>query len=668
MARAFLITPFSPESAGHEDPAIFRAVQDAVDLAAARTGLELVHPARINRAGVIMEQVEQEIRRADLVIAVLTGSNPNVYFELGRASCPKILLVDSINHIPFDLRHHRTLTYSTPEEVACLADRLAASIEETLAAAETRFDAAKCEYLNRVPLALDTVRFSGLERSDLFTGGPTLTSIFVPLALEELKLVRRETPPKDSQDNKPTDSSDKKSTGEPPSLVMTSTEPVEIDEALNDNLVILGEPGSGKSALLRWLTIDAARKALNGDQRVPLHIELARLPGEYVSGGVEPSWVAILPGLITGQQAFTSMPQEMLKHTVDSVPCLLLFDGLDEIVSSKARLRIASSLVDFARLFPNHRFVLATRPSAFVETESVLRTRFRICRIRQFSEKDIERCIHLWYSLDRKATPEAQLESARALYRRIQDTPRLIELAASPLLAMILLLIWRNEGDLPERRIDLYERCCRMLIRWDEQREVPEGAVGDAERHMQILRALAYSMHRRGCLMASRSDLKDANGSSADGSRLEGGSGILQRTDGDLYRFPHQTIQEYLAARHIAGLPEEQCIGTVLERLHEPWWEQVHRLTIGHLASDPNTRTKCSKLVARILGRHRPPNPILRFRPLPPPQWNPAKFVSGLQIERRVAWLLRREFELADRKSTRLNSSHSSPSRMPSSA
>src|SRR5262245_53706929 len=75
MARVFLITPFSPETAGNENPETFSRVQKAVQDAAARTGVDLVHPKQMPAAGVIVEQIEEELQRADLVIGILTGDN-----------------------------------------------------------------------------------------------------------------------------------------------------------------------------------------------------------------------------------------------------------------------------------------------------------------------------------------------------------------------------------------------------------------------------------------------------------------------------------------------------------------------------------------------------------------------------------------------------------------
>jgi len=47
--KAFVITPFTAERAGREAPDVFATVQAAIVEAAARAGVELVHPAQINR-------------------------------------------------------------------------------------------------------------------------------------------------------------------------------------------------------------------------------------------------------------------------------------------------------------------------------------------------------------------------------------------------------------------------------------------------------------------------------------------------------------------------------------------------------------------------------------------------------------------------------------------
>jgi len=143
LGTAFLITPFTSERAGNEDPLAFAAVQDAVAAAVSRAGLDLVHPAHMYQAGAIMAQVAEAIRRADVVIAILTGNNPNVLVEVGLAGERAILVTHSDDDVPFDLRHLRRWTYHDHAHLEDLSQRLEYAIRETLAAdrlsAENRY-------------------------------------------------------------------------------------------------------------------------------------------------------------------------------------------------------------------------------------------------------------------------------------------------------------------------------------------------------------------------------------------------------------------------------------------------------------------------------------------------------------------------------------------------
>jgi hypothetical protein len=65
-------------------------------------------------SNVVMEDVRAAIASADLIVADLTGQNPNVFYEVGIAHTlgkPVLLLSRSIEDVPFDLRHRRVLPY-----------------------------------------------------------------------------------------------------------------------------------------------------------------------------------------------------------------------------------------------------------------------------------------------------------------------------------------------------------------------------------------------------------------------------------------------------------------------------------------------------------------------------------------------------------------------------
>ncbi len=86
----------------------------------------------------IMEDIWTSISESSLVIAELTGKNPNVYYELGLAhACrkPAILISSNIEDVPFDLRPLRVLIYNKddPDWGKLLHNKISQSIQETLA-------------------------------------------------------------------------------------------------------------------------------------------------------------------------------------------------------------------------------------------------------------------------------------------------------------------------------------------------------------------------------------------------------------------------------------------------------------------------------------------------------------------------------------------------------
>jgi hypothetical protein len=84
-------------------------------------------------SNVIMEDIRTAISSADLIVADLTGQNPNVFYEVGIAHTlgkPVLLLSMSMEDIPFDLRHRRVLPYEyTP--MGC--KRLVAKLKQHVA-------------------------------------------------------------------------------------------------------------------------------------------------------------------------------------------------------------------------------------------------------------------------------------------------------------------------------------------------------------------------------------------------------------------------------------------------------------------------------------------------------------------------------------------------------
>jgi len=106
---------------------IKRVVEEYAGLRCFRVD-ELAHPTKIT------DDIWTKIQQARFAIAVLTGSNPNVFYEVGLChaiSKPVILLIEEGDQVPFDLRGIRYLKYSRPD-FAEIRARLAGHIRPCL--------------------------------------------------------------------------------------------------------------------------------------------------------------------------------------------------------------------------------------------------------------------------------------------------------------------------------------------------------------------------------------------------------------------------------------------------------------------------------------------------------------------------------------------------------
>jgi hypothetical protein len=105
--RAFVIMPFDPE---------FNTIySDLIRPALEEAGYEVARADSFLNQQNILRDIVRGIATSDLIIAELTTLNPNVLYELGLAHglrIPTILLAQSIDEVPFDLRVYRILVYS----------------------------------------------------------------------------------------------------------------------------------------------------------------------------------------------------------------------------------------------------------------------------------------------------------------------------------------------------------------------------------------------------------------------------------------------------------------------------------------------------------------------------------------------------------------------------
>ncbi len=106
--RAFVIMPHAPEF----DAIYSMFIREALTAA----NLVVTRSDDIQDQANILSGIVAEIGRSDIVVADLTGANPNVFYELGLSHAMEkrtVLLTQDINDVPFDLKSYRMLVYGT---------------------------------------------------------------------------------------------------------------------------------------------------------------------------------------------------------------------------------------------------------------------------------------------------------------------------------------------------------------------------------------------------------------------------------------------------------------------------------------------------------------------------------------------------------------------------
>lgn len=103
----FVLMPFKDE--------LSLVYQDHIKSVATTLGLSAARADDFFSSGSIMRDVWEAIHGAKAVVADCTGRNPNVFYEIGIAHTigkRVVLTAQSVEDIPFDLRHLRTIVYN----------------------------------------------------------------------------------------------------------------------------------------------------------------------------------------------------------------------------------------------------------------------------------------------------------------------------------------------------------------------------------------------------------------------------------------------------------------------------------------------------------------------------------------------------------------------------
>ena len=386
-----------------------------------------------------------------------------------------------------------------------------------------------------------------------------------------------------------------------------SDEPFENLLAEFPRLVIDGRAGSGKTTILQWIAVRAARRDFVGPASrlngfVPFFIRLR----EYAGGTLptpEEFLDKVAPLLAPAPEA-RAWPREKLS----SGRAFILIDGLDEVPEVQ-RPEVLAWMHQLTELFPDVRYVVTTRPGAIKKSAiddleltqpgfagRASHPKFVWTVLDPMEPALIRVFVDQWHAAMREWQKDResvkQLDDCRDELVKTLDSDRFLsELANTPLLAgLICALNQHLSGHLPQRRGEIFDKALAMFHQRDRRRGVSGGITLDLEATNHLLSDLALWMVRNGSIEVAVDSARDTlqrssrslpNGPS-DGSVLYRHlllrSGVLREPAMEQMDFVHRTFQEYLAAR---ALVETDNIGEIIKNAEDDQWREVVILAAG---------------------------------------------------------------------------------------
>jgi len=224
-------------------------------------------------------------------------------------------------------------------------------------------------------------------------------------------------------------------------------------------LVLVGEPGSGKSTIMKWLATRLAAEHDASNARVPFLVELRQH--------------TVLPELDNIADPFTDglappRPTRWAMDIIETGTGVLLLDGLDE-ARPDLRARLIPWIADLLKQYGRRGLsvVLTSRPHAVeaidgAEHDGV----FVRYDVQPMGRDDINQFIGVWWKATQSQRRGEKFSSLQQLKQRIIDNPVLVDLARNPLLAAVLCSLYCVRARrTATNRVDLYRDLTDMLLR-----------------------------------------------------------------------------------------------------------------------------------------------------------------------------------------------------------
>lgn len=335
-------------------------------------------------------------------------------------------------------------------------------------------------------------------------------------------------------------------------------------------LVILGDPGAGKSTLVTHTALSIARNSVRDqDGTTVFFLTLREIAHDIVEK--KKTIVECIESSCASPYNVVA-PKGAVDYLLITGRASVVFDGLDELTEISKRQRVVDAVTAFANLYPASP-IFATSRAVGYENAPLNAASFRHGRILSFDDDQVFEYANKWFQAE--STDTSRIEKLRSTFMTSSGSVR--DLRSNPLMLSLICFLYASEGWIPKNRPELYDKCTRLLYdTWDRDRSIEgfqpfgsatKASVGTLARWMlanpstqngvprdRIIEVLADYLHPR--VHETREAAEDSASEVVE--YWTGRAWILTSVGAtnsqELYAFTHRTFLEYFAASNIMSL------------------------------------------------------------------------------------------------------------------